>query len=265
MNLSETTRKASFVAIVQARQGSTRLPSKVLLPLGEVTVLEFLLDRLKKSKYLDALIVATGPKQGNAGIVRLCERLEVKVFSGSENDVLDRFWTASQLVDASHIVRITADCPLFDYRLLDEAIEQLKPETDYLGMLSETFPDGLDLEIIKLTALETAWNEARLPSEREHVTPFIRNNPQRFCLQDYVSKLGDSGELRWTLDEEADYQLISKIVGIFEAKGLTDFDYSDILTMTQEMPELSQINEHINRNEGLFASQEAVSSKKGCT
>lgn len=245
-----------YVAIIQARQGSSRLKGKALLDVCGEPVLKRVVQRVQKSCLVEEVIVATSIAPENLAIVNLCTELGVRVFVGSETDVLDRYYQAAKLLEPEYIVRITADCPCIDSVLLDDAIRSLEPASDYLGMMSETFADGLDIEIIRYAALCEAWEKASLASEREHVTQFIINRPNCFVLQDFSSNIEGFGSMRWTLDEKEDYQFICQIFDYFNDKGQEDFGVRDILLFLKEHPEVAQINSKYSRNEGLQVSIE---------
>lgn len=241
-----------FLAMIQARCGSTRLPAKVLKDIGGKTALERMLDRVRCSAAVDEVMVVTSLNTEDVPIVKLVSSLNIRVFAGNSLDVLDRYYQAAKLIKPEYVIRLTADCPVFDHRVLDVAIEQLRPETDYMGMFSETFPDGVDLEIVKFTVLEQAWREARLASEREHVTMYIKNNKQLFVMQDYICPLGNLHDQRWTIDEPEDYEFIKVIYNHFAPKW--DFSMEDIYTFLGENPEVTKINAGFIRNEGLLKS-----------
>ncbi len=243
-----------FLAVIQARSGSTRLPGKVLKDICGRPQLEWVIRRVEKCDSVDKVLVATTNLPADKAVVQLCDELGVESFAGSENDVLDRFYQAVCSYNPEYVIRITADCPCFDPNLLGEAIGELRPETDYLAMVSETFPDGLDLEIIRWQALSEAWAEADMASEREHVTQFIVKRPERYCVQDFVSKLGNHGDDRWTIDEPEDLELVRAIFTHFLNQGNESFGYGDILVYLEENPELRRINAGFSRNEGLVKS-----------
>ena len=178
----------------------------------------------------------------------------MRVFVGSEEDVLDRYYQAAKLLQPEYVVRITADCPLFDWRYLDMAIEQMEPHTDYMAELTESFPDGEDIEIIKFPVLKKSWQEAKLKSEREHVTMYIKNHSDQFHIQNLECPIQGIGTKRWTLDEEEDYGLISEIYQHFTAQGKEDFVTEDILEFLAQNPELEKLNTRYARNEGLLKS-----------
>lgn len=243
-----------FLAIIQARCGSSRLPSKVLKDLCGKTALEHVVERVKKSKYIEEVMVATTINKEDLPIIRLMSGIGIRVFAGSALDVLDRYYQAAKLIQPEYVIRITADCPVFDAKILDDAIGKLMPETDYMAALSETLADGLDLEIMRFSVLKRAWKEAQMSSEREHVTLYIKNNRELFQVQDYKSPLGNLHEERWTIDEPEDYLFIKNIYEYFEAIGKKEFDSVDILEYLDKNPEVRKINQGFIRNEGLLIS-----------
>ena len=243
-----------YLVLIQARCGSSRLPNKVLMSLNGKTVIETVIERVKRSEQIEEVIVVTSIEKCNLPIIELCARNYIRVFVGSENDVLDRYYQAAKLIRPEYVVRVTGDCPLFDGKLLDEAIEQMETDSDYMGMLSETFADGLDIEIIKFSALKKAWEEAKMQSQREHVTQYIIQNPEKFKLQDFKHQGVNFGEKRWTLDEPEDYQFIESVVKKMNQAGKANFSYKDILDLLEKEPELEDINKKYARNEGLQKS-----------
>ncbi len=247
--------KMKFLAIIQARCGSSRLPSKVLKDLCGKTVLERVVERVKRSRYVDEVIVATTFCKEDLPIVQMVSGMGVRVFAGNALDVLDRYYQAAKLAQPEYVVRITADCPVFDSEILDDAIEKLNPETDYMAALSETLPDGLDLEIMRFEVLKRAWNEAQLMSEREHVTMYIKNNRGLFRIQDYQCTLGNLHDERWTIDEAEDYLFIRNIYEHFKEAGKEVFNAANILEYLNRNPEIRKINQGFIRNEGLLISQ----------
>lgn len=244
-----------YLAIIQARYASTRLPGKILKDLSGKPALIRMVERVQRSRLLDEVVVATSIDKVNLPVVGICAEHGIRVFVGSEDDVLDRIFQAAKLFRPEYVVRLTADCPCFDPLLLDEALSELESESDYLGMMSESFPDGLDLEVIRFETLKTAWREARLVSEREHATQFIVNNKTRFRCQNFESKIGNHGKERWTIDEPEDYELVSRIFEHFAPSGCDAlFSYKDVLGFLDENPDLRKINDRFARNEGLAKS-----------
>lgn len=243
-----------FLVLIQARCGSSRLPNKVMKKLSGKTDLEWVIERVKRSRYADEVMVITSIEKENLPLIGLCTNLGIRVFVGSENDVLDRYYQTAKLLQPEYVVRITADCPCFDWRYLDMAIEQLEEDTDYIGQMEESFPDGLDIEIMKFSALKDSWELAGLASEREHVTQYIRKHPEKYKLQNLECPIKGIVDKRWTLDEEEDYRLIDEIYRYFIAQGKEDFVTEDILEFLREHPEIENINKQFTRNEGLKKS-----------
>ena len=167
-----------FVAIVQARMNSIRLPNKVMKPIGSIPMIEILLKRLSKSKLIDQIVLATSTDKKNRPLVKKVEQLGFTCIQGSELDVLDRYIKAAEQCKADVIIRITGDCPLVDPSLVDECIRRFKKtKVDYYSNISPpTFPDGLDIEVIKYSALKKAAQETTKIYHREHVTLYLRES-----------------------------------------------------------------------------------------
>ena len=243
-----------YLVMIQARCGSTRFPNKVLKDLCGRPVLQRMIERVQKSRFVDEVMVITSIEKNNLPILKLCSELGIRVGVGSEDDVLDRYYQIAKLLSPEYVIRLTADCPCFDPELLDLAIEGLDPDTDYCGMISESFADGLDLEIMRFSALERAWREANHSFEREHVTQYILRHPEIFRLQNFESPIGYFGDHRWTVDEPEDFEVVTKIFEHFSKEGMDDFGYKDILKFLSSNPEISDINRKFKRNEGLIKS-----------
>jgi len=201
-----------IIAIVQTRLGSTRLPRKILLDLEGKTVLERVIERVNSSKLIKEVVVATTIRKEDLEITKLCSNIGISIYCGSENDVLDRYYQAARLFKADHIVRITSDCPLIDSKIIDEVTNlHLYKKADYTSnIIKETYPDGQDVEIFTFEALAEAWEKAKLPSEREHVTPYIKKNSTIFNIANLVNK-EDLSQKRWTLDYPEDYKFIKAV------------------------------------------------------
>ena len=249
------------VAIIQARLGSTRLPGKVLLPLGSDTVLQCVVKRVQAARLVDTVWVVTSVSPEDKRIVRACAEAGLNVFLGSESDVLDRFYQlAKHLPRDCNLVRITADCPLMDPSVIDLVIKiHLDEKNDYTSnTLKPTFPDGEDVEVFTFRALECAWKSARLTSEREHVTPYIKKHSELFRLRNVENSI-DLSSKRWTLDEKSDYEFLRPI---YEQLGAVSalFGMKDILSYLLENPHLEEINSQITRDEGYRKSLENESS-----
>lgn len=245
----------NFLAIIQARIDSSRLPGKVLLPLGENTVLEHVISRVRKSAFLNEnTVVATSISKSNLPIVKLCAEIGVQVFCGSEDNVLDRFYQLSKLLNPENIVRITADCPLIDPSVIDEVIGlHLSSNSDYTtNTIEHTYPDGEDVEVFKFSALKKAWEDAALPSEHEHVTPYIWKRPEIFKLCNLKSDK-NLGNMRWTIDNIEDYDFIKNVYKHLFNKN-EYFGMFEIIEFLKNNPEIEKINSHICRNEGYINS-----------
>ncbi len=245
----------NYLVMIQARCGSTRLPNKVLKDLCGKPALQRMIERVQKSKAVDEVMVVTSIEKNNLPILKLCAEVGVRVGIGSEDDVLDRFYQTAKLIGPKYVIRLTADCPCFDSELLDLAISEMAPATDYMGMTSESFADGLDLEIMRFSALEKAWREARHSFEREHVTQYIVRHPELYKLQNFESPIGYFGDHRWTVDEPEDFEVVRKIYEYFLKEGKEEiFGYRDIIGFLAEHPEIREINKKYTRNEGLSKS-----------
>ena len=237
-----------IVVLVQARMGSTRLPNKVMKPIGGIPMIELLLARLARAKEVDQIIVATSVDERNLPLVEHVRKLGYTCEQGSENDVLDRYVQVAKKYQADVVVRITGDCPLVDPDLVDEAIRLFKnTDVDYLcNNYPPTYPDGLDIEVCTFKALEQAWQETNEPFDREHVTPYLRK-PDKFNI-DTKQNNEDLSALRWTVDEFSDFKVIEKIFQHFHPR--IDFSWLDVLHLQQQQPEIFNLNQNIIRNEG---------------
>ena len=245
-----------ILAILQARVSSTRLPGKVLKNIINKPMLLRQIERIRRTKLIDKLIVATSLDLTDNPIERLCKENDIAYYRGSLDDVLDRFYQAAKLFNADHIVRLTGDCPLADPLLIDEVISyHLQGGYDYSSnTLEPTFPDGLDIEVFKFGCLKAVWLEARLPSQREHVTPFIYQQPDRFKIGSFKN-IADLSGFRLTVDEPADFELISIIYNSLYSKN-PKFTTNDILAFLDSRPDLKTMNTHHERNEGMKKSFE---------
>lgn len=248
----------NIIAITQARVGSTRLPSKVLKKIGDETLLEVHLNRILEAKTVSKLIVATTVKDADQAIVDLVEPLGIQTYRGSEDDVLDRFYQAVKREDAEYVVRITSDCPLVDPVLIDQIVQfTIDGGYDYCSnTLKPTYPDGQDVEVFKFSALETAWKDAKLLSEREHVTPYIKKNSTFYNVELFKSFNYENDEnfeeLRMTVDEQVDFDLMEAVI---EALG-TNKRWKAYADFILENPNILSLNADIIRDEGYLKSLE---------
>jgi len=244
----------SIVAILQARASSSRLPNKVLKPILGIPMLQHQIERVSRSKLIDQLVVATSVEPSDDELAALLGRLGVRVYRGSLDDVLDRFYHAALGLKPSHVVRLTGDCPLMDPEVIDDVIaHHLNTSADYTSNVSPpSFPDGLDVEVMTLSTLERAWNCANLASDREHVTSYIRKETSGFLVQNIENKQ-DLSALRWTVDELADFDFVSEVYAHLYQDN-PEFSMLDILNLLVAKPELGAINQGYMRNEGYFKS-----------
>ncbi|MFC1585762.1 cytidylyltransferase domain-containing protein [Fibrobacterota bacterium] len=244
----------AVTAIIQARMGATRLPGKIVLRILQKTVLEYVVERVNKAEKIQNVVIATTVKNDDLKIVHLASGLGVGVYCGSEEDVLDRYYQAARLFKAKHIARITADCPLIDHQVIDAVVKRyFESGADYCSnTLQPSFPDGLDVEVFNFEALHKAWENAQLLSEREHVTPYLTKNSNKFNLVNYKNR-EDLSDKRWTLDEERDYRFIKEILGGLYDKN-PDFNMTDILDFLRKNKAVEDINKNIGRNEGYQKS-----------
>jgi len=243
------------IVILQARVSSTRLPGKVLKNILGKPMLARQVERLRQAKSLGTIIVATSTEAEDGAIADLCEEIDTPCFRGALDDVLDRFYQCAALQTANHIVRITGDCPLADPEIIDLVVGvHLNGGYEYTSnIITPTWPDGLDVEIMRLKCLEEAHEEATLPSEREHVTPFIYKRPERYRLGS-VTDSGDNSALRLTVDKPED---LEKIRAIYEAlyPRNPQFTYRDVMSLLAANPDLDKLNSRFQRNEGLRLSE----------
>lgn len=237
-----------IVAIVQARMGSTRFPNKVMRIIQGYPMIELIFRRLSRSKRLDRIVLATSSNDNNHALLSCVDKLGYSAYMGSENDVLDRFYQAAKLYKADVVVRITGDCPLVDSKLVDNLIDEfMEKEVDYLSnTIHPTFPDGLDVEVFKFTALERAAIEADQPFEREHVTPYLKRSKELRAFN--FSFKEDHSLARWTVDEPADLQVISNVFSHFAPDIY--FNWQKVLELQRSQPKLFVANQKIIRNEG---------------
>lgn len=240
----------NIVAITQARYSSSRLPGKVLKTLGSKTALDLHLKRILKTKLINKIIVATTEEPESSEIERIASFHGLVCFHGSLDDVLDRFYQACRHLKPDYVIRLTSDCPLIDPDYVDDLIKVfLDAKTDYAAnCLIPTLPDGMDAEIFTFQALETAWKESVKKSDREHVTPYIRNCG-KFTVKSLEYPL-DYGKYRLTLDTVEDYEVLRQVV---EACG-EDANTETYVQFLMANNEIKKINTKYKRNEGLTKS-----------
>ncbi|RYF42669.1 MAG: hypothetical protein EOO25_05925 [Comamonadaceae bacterium] len=224
---------------------STRLPGKVLMPVAGRPMLSWQLERMRRARRLERVVIATTRNATDDPIVAWCAQEGCEVTRGSETDVLSRYAEAARQFDAATVVRLTSDCPLIDPALIDEAIQRFADAgCDYLSnMLAPSYPYGLAVEVMDAAALFQAQDEATDPQEREHVTPFLYWRPERFRLASMATTPDHSGH-RWTVDTPQDFELVSRIL---TALGPTPFTWQDVLALLERNPEWVKINAQIEQ------------------
>lgn len=235
---------------------SSRLPGKVMRPVMGKPMLELQIERIKKCRRADKLIVVTSTNPEDNPIELLCRKLGIEFFRGDLNNVLDRFYQACRPYRAKAIVRLTGDCPLTDPEKIDDLITFFQnSDYDYANNCTlACLPHGLDAEIFTQAALKTAWANATLPSEREHVTPYMENPENGFSLG-HLFYEPTHPHLRWCVDEPEDFELVTKIYqALYPANPL--FTTSHIIELMEQHPELARINNGFARDEGYQISLE---------
>jgi spore coat polysaccharide biosynthesis protein SpsF len=247
---------ARVLVIIQARLGSTRLPGKTLADIAGRPMLAWVFDRAAAIPGIDGLVVATTDRPGDDPLVDFARERALPCVRGSESDVLDRFHLALTEYPADVIVRVSPDCPLLDPEVSGRVLAEFRRlvgQVDYASNIHPpTFPDGLDTEVFSRETLETAWREARRPSDREHVTPFIWGRPGRFRLAN-VRGARDLSTERWTVDTAADLEFVRNV---YAALGRSErpFGMEDVLGLLDAQPALRRLNAGQRRNEGYERS-----------
>jgi spore coat polysaccharide biosynthesis protein SpsF (cytidylyltransferase family) len=236
------------VAILQARMGSQRLPGKVLRDLCGQPMMARVVTRALRAKTLDLVVVATSALPGDDAVETLCLERGWPVYRGSPDDLLDRYYQAARLHEASTIVRITCDCPMIEPNVIDRTVSVFRDRrADYAsnGLPPRTFPRGLDTEAFTVAALERAWREDTNPAWREHVTPYLYRHPELFKLAGLVHDK-DYSAMRWTVDTPEDMVFVTKV---YEAFGHDRFTWTEVLTLLTKHPEWLEINREILQKE----------------
>jgi spore coat polysaccharide biosynthesis protein SpsF (cytidylyltransferase family) len=243
-------------AIIQARMGSTRLPNKVLMPVLGKPLLGWMLDRVKLCTEIDSIIVATTTDPRDDAIAQFVEQSGHIVYRGSENDVLDRYYQAACMVKPDAVARITADCPLLDPAVLGSLVREFKTcGVDFLSNsepLPSSWPDGMDVSVLRFNALEKAWKEAVKPSDREHVTFYFWNNSHIFNCQ-RIDHSPDLSKFRITIDYPEDFDIIKTIIehfGAHDPLSVSRLSMSDIVSYLQANPEIFERNAKYTRGLG---------------
>ncbi len=244
--------------IIQARVGSTRLPGKVLKEVLGKPLLILMLERVKKAKQLEKIIVAIPESNENDLIEKIVEENGFEVYRGSEDDVLERYFLAAKEFGIDPIVRLTSDCPLIDPKIVDQGIKIYKKNDgcDYItNIVDRTYPDGEDIEIISFKALENAFNNAIDKHDREHVTTYIGCRENEFKHKNFKYHKNLS-HLRWTVDYPEDFEFVTRVFEeLYPKKGIS-FTMEDILELLKEKPEIEKINKNILGKDNLKIANE---------
>jgi len=242
-------REPRIVVFVQTRMGSGRLPGKVLKEVLGRPILLHQIERIKRARLPNEVVVITTTQPDDDAVAKLCEEHSIPCFRGSETDLLDRHYQAAKKFEADFVAKIGSDCPLTDPAVIDEVLGLWKKnpkEYDYVSNYHPpTFPDGLDAEGSPFSILEVAWKEAKKPHEREHTFPFIWDQPERFRIGNVENPRGKMFMThRWTLDYPEDWEFISRVYT--ELRDKPEFDTDDILDLLARKPEIVAINEKYN-------------------
>jgi spore coat polysaccharide biosynthesis protein SpsF len=235
--------------------GSSRLPGKVLMDVNGRPMLQRVLERAKRIRRVDQVVLASTTAPADRDLLELAARLGCGTYAGSEEDVLDRFYQAATQHHADVVMRITADCPVLDPKVNEAVLDRfLKGNVDFVcNVTPPSYPDGLDTWVFSYAALADAWRHACLKSEREHVTPFIWTRPERFRLAN-VAHAVDLSHLRWTVDDDRDLKFIRRVYERLEPSEGPFFGLESILSLLSCEPELSGVNAGTMRDAGYAKS-----------
>lgn len=218
-----------ILAILQARTSSSRLPNKVIKEVCNQPIIAFEISRILQSKKIDKLVLATSTNSEDDILETIAKQCNIDCFRGNLNNVLSRYYFCAKKYQASHIVRLTGDCPIIDPQVIDSTISlHLQTQADYTSNalpMHRTFPDGLDTEVMTFSALEKAYQNATTKEELEHVTYYIYTHPENFKIKSYKNDI-DYSSIRWTLDYQEDFTLLKKII---ETKKNNTFSWKELL------------------------------------
>jgi spore coat polysaccharide biosynthesis protein SpsF len=246
--------KKNIVAIIQARNGSTRLKNKIMKEVVHgKSLIDIVVKRAIKTSLVDFIVVATTTNSEDDCLAQWCNDNDIKVFRGSETNVLDRYYKCAVKYNADTIVRITADDPFKDPQVNDRAIKLLIDKNyDYVSnTINPSYPEGLDVEVFTFAALKSAYENAALESEKEHVTPYIWKNKDKFKIFNFMYSENIS-HLRWTIDYEEDLEFVRHIFKKLDNNNL--FLMKDVMKVLKENPEIAKKQKKVIRNEGYKKS-----------
>lgn len=263
----------NIVTVIQARTGSSRLPGKVMMPLAEAPLIVRMVERVTMSKLAGKIVVAITDESSDDILEKICKENNFLVYRGSTEDLLDRHYQAAKILNADAVVKIPSDCPLIDAKVIDKVIGFfLEHSSDYhfvSNLHPATYPDGNDVEIMHFNVLEDAWKNAKRKLEREHTTPYIWENPDKFRIGnvEWETGLNYSMTHRFTIDYPEDYEFIKRVYDELYHKN-PRFRLNDILQLLEEKPEIKKINEkylgvnwyrnHLNELKTITADQTKI-------
>ena len=239
---------SKIVIVIQSRTGSSRLPGKILLPLAGRPLLERMVERVRAAAVPAEIVVATTTDPGDDPVAALCAQIDTACFRGHPTDLLDRHYQAGRAASARVVVKIPSDCPLIDPGVIERVIGfYLDHEDDYdfvSNLHPASYPDGNDVEVMAMAALEAAWREATLPLQREHTTPFLWDQPERFRVGNVAWERGLDYSMshRWTIDYPADYELIRAVYDRLYTPDRPIFGLDDVLTLLEANPDIHHLN-----------------------
>jgi len=248
-------------AFIQARMSSIRLPGKVLFEINGRPLLSYTISQLKECRRLHHIQVLTSDDSSDKPIVSFGKKEGIPVSRGSQSDVLDRYYQAARQLSVKEIVRITGDCPLIDPELVDRVVREFQTGGfDYVHT-GARFPEGVDVEAILFDALERSWVEANEDYQREHVTAYIKENPDEFKIST-VDAARDLSGYRWCVDEQGDYDLVRTVIEGMGKEG-GSLTMEAVIDFLNRNPEVRKLNQDVIRNEGLIISRREDRTERG--
>lgn len=237
----------NILVVIQARRGSSRLPDKIMMPLAGKSLLIRMAGRVQASHLGKNIVVATTTDPSDDPVEKLCETENIPCFRGHPTDLLDRHYKAAIQFNADVVVKIPSDCPLIDPAIIDKVLQAYidnSANVDFVSNLHPaTYPDGNDVEVMPISVLKEAWENAQRPLEREHTTPYIWENPEKYCLLNVKWESGRDYSMshRWTIDYKEDYEFIQRVYDeLYHSNPL--FGLNDILKLLEQKPEIAAIN-----------------------
>jgi len=238
----------NIVTVIQSRMGSTRLPGKVMMPLADKPLLYRMYERVASSELSGETIVAATKEKTDIPIIQLCKENNIHYYRGHSTDLLERHYQAAKKLNADVLVKLPSDCPLIDPSVIDKVIKYYldnKNNYDFVSNLHPpSYPDGNDVEVITIKALEDARQNAKIPLEREHTTPYFWENPDKFRIGNVTWETGLDFSMthRFTIDYKEDYDFIKAVYNELYSENKI-FTLDDILNLLNDKPEIKKINE----------------------